>query len=100
VPTVSENVRSSGKSGTEDDEIDSERTGNQIDRLHSLRSAITSVGGLLRADRNARARTISRPGTFAQGPFTLALDSKNFLIPAENLVQLHDNDASSHKPFD
>jgi hypothetical protein len=39
-------------------------------------------------------------GTFAQGRFTLALDSKNFLIPAENLVQLHDNDASSHKPLD
>jgi hypothetical protein len=41
-----------------------------------------------------------RSGTFAQGRFTLALDSKNFLIPVENLVQLHDNDASSHKPFD
>jgi hypothetical protein len=31
---------------SEDDEIDSERTGNQIDRLHSLRSEITSVGCL------------------------------------------------------
>jgi hypothetical protein len=41
-----------------------------------------------------------RSGIFAQGRFALALDSKNFLIPAENLVQLHDNDASSHKPLD
>jgi hypothetical protein len=35
----------------------------------------------------------------AQGRFTLALDSKNVFIPAENFVQLHDKDASSHSPF-
>jgi hypothetical protein len=40
------------------------------------------------------------PSAYAQGRFTLALDSKNFFIPAENFVQLHDKDASSHGPFD
>ena len=42
----------------------------------------------------------SGTATRAQGRFTLALDSKNFFIPAENFVQLHDKDASSHGPFD
>ena len=36
----------------------------------------------------------------AQGRFTIALDSKNVFIPAENFVQLHDKEASSHGPFD
>lgn len=42
----------------------------------------------------------SETKTFAQGRFAFALDSKNFLIPAENFVQLHDSDAPSHKPSD
>jgi hypothetical protein len=42
----------------------------------------------------------SETATRAQGRFTLALDSKNFFIPAEKFVQLHDKDASSHGLFD